>query len=70
MNESTKSPLGSSVDSEIVAAIAVAVALMVRKSHRVLSVQESSIQLDAPVFVLNPWSMEGRFQHFGSHKVR
>jgi hypothetical protein len=54
----------------VIALIAAAVALVLEKPHRIVSIQESSLQLDVPVFVLNPWSMEGRFQHFGSHKVR
>ena len=55
---------------EIVAAIAAAVALALKKPHRIVSVKESTLNVEAPVFILNPWSMEGRFQHFGSHKVR
>ena len=64
MSENEKNP------DSITALIAAAVSLALEKPHRIVSVQESSLQLDVPVFVLNPWSMEGRFQHFGSHKVR
>lgn len=60
----------SEIEGEILAAIAAAVAITLQKPHKILSVEESPQQLEAPMYVLNPWSMEGRFQHFGSHKVR
>ncbi len=63
------------IKGPIVALIAAAVSLALQKPHRIVSIEgssskENSFQVDAPIFVLNPWSMEGRFQHFGSHKVR
>lgn len=59
-----------SVDSEVLAAIGAAVALALQKPHRILSVQQLVIPQDATLFVLNPWSMEGRFQIFRSHQIR
>lgn len=58
------------IEGEILAAIAAAVALSLKRPHKILSVEERPLQLEVPMFVLNPWSMEGRFHHFGSHKVR
>lgn len=58
------------VAGEILAAIAAAVAITLKRPHKIVSVEEASLQLEVPMFVLNPWSMEGRFHHFGSHKVR
>lgn len=57
-------------EEETLALVAAAVALAVKRPHRVVAVQETSPRIEAPHFVINPWSMEGRFQHFGSHKVR
>lgn len=64
----------TSLEGSTVALIAAAVSLAVHGQHRIVSIHESSkentLQLEVPVFILNPWSMEGRSQHFGSHKVR
>lgn len=58
------------VDGDVLAMIAIAISLAVRKPHTIVSIQPESAKLEPPLYVLNPWSMEGRFQHFGSHKVR
>ena len=55
---------------EVMAVIAAAVALVLDKPHRILAVQQLTIPQDTVLYVLNPWSMEGRFQIFRSHRVR
>ncbi len=70
MSETSMNPSKSKIDGEILAVIAAAVTLSLKRPHKILSVEETSLQLEVPMFVLNPWSMEGRFHHFGSHKVR
>jgi hypothetical protein len=56
----------TTVDSEIVAIIAAAVAAVLDRPYRLVSVQLVS----APVPHLNVWALEGRTQIFQSHKVR
>lgn len=58
------------VDVEILAVIAAAVAVAVEGPHQILSAQAVVQPLDTPMFVVNPWSMEGRFQIFRSRQVR
>ena len=70
MSESSPFPNNPPIKGEILAAIAVAVAMTLKRPHKILSLEENSLKLEAPLYVLNPWSMEGRFHHFGSHKVR
>ena len=54
------------IPGETLALIAAAVATVVGRPHRVLGVEK------APVAVawVNAWAIEGRFQHYSSHKVR
>jgi hypothetical protein len=54
------------VEAEMVAVIAAAVAAMLDRPHRLVSV----VPVDISVPHLNVWAFEGRSQLFGSHKVR
>jgi hypothetical protein len=56
----------ASVDSETVAAIAAAIAVLLGRPYRLLSVNPLAI----PAPHLNVWAVEGRTQIFMSHKVR
>jgi hypothetical protein len=58
-------PVEETPDVVMAAIIAAAVATVIDQPHRVLSIK----QAPAPGF-LNAWAIEGRFQHFSSHKVR
>lgn len=55
---------------EMLALIGTAIALTLEKPHKILSVQELNMHPETPLYILNPWSMEGRFQLFSSHRVR
>jgi hypothetical protein len=55
------------VEGELLALIAAAVAVVVGRPHRVLDVRSST---PPAVMWVNAWTMEGRFQHYSSHKVR
>ena len=55
-----------SVDLEIVAVIAAAIAAVLERPHRVISVQRVTI----PVPHLNVWAFEGRVEHSMSHRFR
>ncbi|MCC7377296.1 MAG: hypothetical protein IT581_21720 [Verrucomicrobiales bacterium] len=54
------------VEGEILALIAAAVAAVLGRPHRLLGVQKVA----PSVTWVNAWAMEGRFQHYSSHKVR
>ena len=54
------------VEAEIVAVVAAAVAVMLDRPHRLISV----VPVDISVPHLNVWAFEGRSQLFVSHKVR
>ena len=54
------------VEAEIVAVIAAAVAAMLDRPHRLVSV----VPVEVSVPHLNVWAFEGRSQLFVSHKVR
>lgn len=56
----------ASVESETVAVIAAAIAVMLGRPYRLLSVNPVA----TPAPHLNVWAMEGRTQIFMSHKVR
>ncbi len=56
----------AAVDGEVLALIAAAVAVVVGRPHRLLGVQKVA----PTVTWVNAWAMEGRFQHYSSHKVR
>ena len=55
-----------SVDSEIVAVIAAALAAVFDKPHRVVAVKPVAI----PVPYLNVWAFEGRIELTSSHRFR
>lgn len=57
---------GEGLDPEIVAVIAAAVAVLIRQPHRVVGVQP----VGPPASWGSAWAIEGRFEHYSSHKVR
>jgi hypothetical protein len=57
---------GEQVAAEIVAVVAAAVAVLLDRPHRVISV----VPVEIAVPHLNVWALEGRSQLFVSHKVR
>jgi hypothetical protein len=59
-----------SIAPETLALIGAAVALALHKPAKILSATPAAITLDTELFILNPWSMQGRFQHFRSHSTR
>jgi hypothetical protein len=54
------------LDSELVAVISAAIATVLDRPYRLVSVQP----IAAPVPHLNVWALEGRTQIFQSHKIR
>lgn len=58
--------VSTGVEPEIAAAIAAAVAMLMDRPYRLVSVQPAAI----PTPYLNVWAVEGRTQIFQSHKVR
>lgn len=56
----------AAVDAETLALIAAAVSVVVGRPHRMLDVQKAGVA----VAWVNAWAIEGRFQHYSSHKVR
>ncbi|MBL9138589.1 MAG: hypothetical protein JNK85_22160 [Verrucomicrobiales bacterium] len=54
------------VEGEVLALIAAAVAVVLGRPHRLLDVQKAA----PAVTWVNAWAIEGRFQHYSSHKVR
>jgi hypothetical protein len=54
------------LDGETLALIAAAVSAVLGRPHRVVGIQKTP----ATVAWVNAWAMEGRFQHYSSHKVR
>ena len=63
MTENTPSP-------ETLALVAAAVAVTIEGPHHLLSVQQLLVPQDTTLYILNPWSMEGRFEIFRSHHLR
>lgn len=64
---------GDVIDAEIAATIAAAVAMVIEGPHRIVGVEP----VRTPAFgpwplgaVLNTWAIEGRVQHFASHRIR
>ena len=56
----------AAAEAELAAVIAAAVAVVLQRPHRVLDIHKI-----APANQwLNAWAIEGRFQHFTSHRVR
>ncbi len=59
-------PLTESTNGELLAVISAAIAMVLDRPYRVLDVQRS-----APVVTwVNAWAIEGRFQHYSSHRIR
>jgi hypothetical protein len=56
----------TALDSELVAVISAAVAAVLDRPYRMVSVEP----VVAPVPYLNVWALEGRTQIFQSHKIR
>jgi hypothetical protein len=56
----------TALDSELVAVISAAVAAVLDRPYRLVSVEPAA----APVPHLNVWALEGRTQIFQSHKIR
>lgn len=52
--------------ARIAAVIAAAVAVSLERPHRLLDIHQTG----HPVGMSSAWAIEGRFQHFSSHKVR
>ena len=59
-------PVQTRVEPETVAVISAAVAAILDRPYRLVSVQ----LVAAPVPHLNVWALEGRTQIFQSHKIR
>lgn len=62
----TAAPVQTRIDTETVAIISAAVASVLDRPYRLVSVQ----LVAAPVPHLNVWALEGRTQIFQSHKIR
>ncbi len=62
----TVSSAPETFDAELVSIIAAAVACVLDRPHRVLDIKKVA---SSGAWV-NPWAIEGRFQHYSSHKVR
>jgi hypothetical protein len=60
------SPAEEPMTPEILAVIAAAIAVVIGRPHRVVSVQQGSARTPE----VNVWSLEGRVEQFMSHKVR
>jgi len=63
---STAAPVQTRLEAETVAVISAAVAAILDRPYRLVSVQ----LVAAPVPHLNVWALEGRTQIFQSHKIR
>lgn len=64
---------GEVLNGEIAATIAAAVAMVIDGPHRILDVQPVAPAAFGPWpfgAVLNTWALEGRVQHFSSHRLR
>lgn len=59
-------PQAEGADPQVVAAIAAAITVALGQPCRMIDVQPAG----HPVGMMSAWAIEGRFQHFSSHKVR
>jgi hypothetical protein len=59
-------PPEDAADPRIVAAIAAAVTVTLNQPYRIIDIQAAG----QPVGMTSAWAIEGRFQHFSSHKIR
>ena len=53
-------------DPRVVAAIAAAISVVLARPYRIIEIQTAGHSTG----MTSPWAIEGRFQHFSSHKVR
>jgi Na+-transporting methylmalonyl-CoA/oxaloacetate decarboxylase gamma subunit len=53
-------------DPRVIAAIAAAITVVLERPYRIVEIQTAG----HPVGMTSAWAIEGRFQHFSSHKVR
>ncbi len=58
-------PAPQATPPEILAVIAAAIAVVLGRPHRVVSIEQTAYTPE-----LNVWALEGRMKHFMSHKVR
>jgi hypothetical protein len=61
---------GVTPDAQITAVIAAALAETLEPPYRILGIQPAGQTAGPATGMTNPWAMEGRFQHFSSHKIR
>jgi len=59
-------PSAEKTDPKVVAAIAAAITVTLEGPCRIIEIQAAG----HPVGMMSAWAIEGRFQHFSSHKVR
>jgi hypothetical protein len=59
-------PAAERMPPEMLAVIAAAIAVVIGRPHRVISVQQALAYTPE----VNVWALEGRMEHFMSHKVR
>lgn len=57
---------GEATDPRVVAAIAAAITVALARPYRIIEISAAG----HPVGMTSAWAIEGRFQHFSSHKVR
>ncbi len=58
------------VAPEVLAVIAAAVDSVISERHRIVSIRPAGESETAGKLYLQAWSVEGRRQHFESHKIR
>jgi hypothetical protein len=59
-------PATEQIPPEIIAVIAAAIAVVLGRPHRLVSVEQAAAQTPE----VNVWAMEGRIEQFMSHRVR
>lgn len=57
---------GETTDPRVVAAIAAAITVALAQPNRIIEISAAG----HPVSGTSAWAIEGRFQHFSSHKIR
>jgi Na+-transporting methylmalonyl-CoA/oxaloacetate decarboxylase gamma subunit len=60
------SPEREVTDPRVIAAIAAAITVVLERPYRIVEIQAAG----HAVGMTSAWAIEGRFQHFSSHKVR
>lgn len=61
---------GVTPDSLITAVIAAAIAATLDQPYRIMEIHTAGQAAGHASGMTSPWAMEGRFQHFSSHKLR